>query len=128
MSMTATENSFHLPEPPTGASVWAGRDMGSRTDWINHLNAATLSVLEGQVDRFLSSGQALAQMTRQDMAAPALIELTDTWREELLRGRGFLLARGMPVGDWSHEKVAAAYYGLGLLLGVLLDVGSGLKQ
>lgn len=118
MSMTVTESDFHLPTPATGASVWTGLEMGTRTDWINHLDAEILTVLEGKVDAFLSRGQPLAHMARADVTDDALETLTRGWREELLQGRGFLLVRGMPVDQWSHEKVAAAYYGLGLLLGV----------
>lgn len=118
MSLTADDTTFHLPDPPGGNAAWTGKDMGSRSDWINHLDADILSVLEARVDAFLSGGRPLAQMTRSDMADDTLIALTDAWRAELLTGRGFLLVRGMPVDDWSHEKTAAAYFGLGLLLGV----------
>lgn len=118
MSLTATESGFHLPEPPVGPSVWAGRDMGTRSDWINHLGTDALTVLETRIERFLSEGRPLAQMARSHMADETLEVLTSAWRKELLLGRGFLLIRGMPVDQWSHAKVAAAYYGLGLLLGV----------
>ena len=118
MNSLATDGDFHLPVPPAGESSWTGTEMGSRTDWINHLDAEILAALEGKVERFLSEGRPLAQMDRQDVADEGLVALTDGWRDELLQGRGFLLVRGMPVDEWPHEKVAAAYYGLGLLLGV----------
>jgi hypothetical protein len=118
MSLSAENDNLHLPAPPTGASVWQGKDMAARTDWISHLDAQTLSVLEGKVDRFLATGQSLARMTVHDMTDASLETITGDWRQELLNGRGFLLVRGMPVDAWSHEKTAAAYYGLGLLLGV----------
>ncbi|ANK79535.1 MAG: taurine catabolism dioxygenase TauD [Rhizobiales bacterium NRL2] len=106
-----------LPKPPSGPSVWTGREMRDRTDWIGHMDTEALSRLEGKVDAFLSSGRPLAQMTASDMTDPALERLAGGWRQELLEGRGFLLVRGMPVGEWAHEKTAAAYFGLGLLMG-----------
>lgn len=117
MSQTAEANDFQLPDPPQGPTVWAGSDMASRSDWITHLQSDALSVLEARIERFLASSQELASMSQRDMSHPLLDAMTDEWRTELLHGRGFLLVRGMPVDLWSHEKVAAAYFGLGLLLG-----------
>ena len=40
------------------------------------------------------------------------------WAEhELENGRGFLLARGLPVDRYSDEEIEIAYYGIGLHLG-----------
>lgn len=119
MSAAPSKPSTHeLPEPPTGPSVWTGREMTARTDWIGHLRDGEIAALEERADAFLATGRPLAAMTRQDMTCPELESLTAGWRQELLEGRGFLLCRGMPVDAWAHEKVAAAYFGLGLLLGV----------
>ncbi|WP_416898881.1 MAG: TauD/TfdA family dioxygenase [Minwuia sp.] len=118
MALTDIDETRDLPPPPSGPSVWTGREMMGRSDWIQHLDAATTDCLGRVTERFLSSGRDLAAMTRADMQDDRLEKLTASWNEELLHGRGFLLIRGMPVGVWPHEQVAAAYYGLGLLMGV----------
>jgi len=92
--------------------------MADSNDWIQHLDAEMLSGLEGCVKRFEQSGRALTAMTPDDMADPVLMELARQWRDELLQGRGFLLLRGLPVDDWDHESLCAAWFGLGHLLGV----------
>ena len=106
-----------LPAPPSGPSAWLGRDMADRTDWIGHLDADTLHRLEERIDGFLATGRPLAELKRDDVRDPVLEAMVAGWRQELLEGRGFLLIRGMPVGEWPLEKSAGAYYGLGLLMG-----------
>ncbi|WP_417515932.1 TauD/TfdA family dioxygenase [Minwuia sp.] len=106
-----------LPSPPGGPSAWTGSDMATRDDWINHLSDGDLDCLGKRIERFQASGRDLIDMRKADMADPHLEDLVGRWRDELLHGRGFILIRGMPVGDWAYEKVAAAYYGLGLLMG-----------
>ncbi len=115
MDMQDHRNS--LPKPPGGAAAWLGRDMVAQTDWINPLEPAQIDCLEDRIERFLSSGSALPDMRREDVADPDLVDLVSTWRDALLYGRGFLLIKGIPVERWSHEKVCAAYFGLGLLMG-----------
>ena len=118
MALTDTDLQHDLPKPPDGRSVWYGPDMTGRDDWIEHLDAETIDCLGTVTSRFLATGRDLADLTKADMQHDRLTAMTARWREELLHGRGFLLVRGMPVGDWPYKQVAAAYYGLGLLLGV----------
>jgi hypothetical protein len=33
---------------------------------------------------------------------------------QVLRGRGFALLRGLPVGRWSRQQTLIAYWGVGL--------------
>jgi hypothetical protein len=117
MTDPATAAKPSLPPAPGGDAAWTGIDMAGRRDWITHLDAEILDCLEVRVGEFLRQGRPLSDMTRDDMADPLLERLVGGWRTELLHGRGFLLVRGVPVGAWDRETVAAAYFGLGLLMG-----------
>lgn len=106
-----------LPRPVTGPSAWTGVELEKRDDWIERLPRDWLETAERLGRRFLGSGQPLAAMTVADFDAPPLRRRAETWRETLLHGRGFVLARGLPVGDWPRELAAAVWFGLGLLMG-----------
>ena len=43
--------------------------------------------------------------------------MLDAIREELIRGRGFVLIRGLPIGRYSVRQRAIAYWGIGTWLG-----------
>lgn len=48
---------------------------------------------------------------------PKLSKLLHTVRQDLLDGKGFILFKGFPAGEWSPLKTSAAYMGLGTYLG-----------
>lgn len=108
-----------LPDPVTGPSAWRGEALQDRPEvWTDRLDDSFIAALSDRVDACLASGKPLAAMTASEMQHPVLTARTRDWCKTLLSGRGFVLARGLPVNDWSHEKAAAAWYGLGLLMGV----------
>lgn len=116
MNETAT---LALPEPITGASAWRGADLQPHPEsWIDLLDKPFVTALSERVDDFLASGKPLAGMERSDLDHPVLTARTSDWCDTLLSGRGFVLARGLPIHDWDMQKTAAVWYGLGLLMGV----------
>lgn len=50
-----------LPPHPQTPAAWHGPDMGSRTDWIEHLPDAELGALETAASRPSASDAELAQ-------------------------------------------------------------------
>lgn len=57
-------------------------------------------------------------MTREDLPLLALGQRVAAWRDELARGRGFVVIRGIPVDRLSQEEAERFFWGLGLHLGV----------
>ena len=56
-------------------------------------------------------------VSRESFSLPSLgVKLLEI-REEIIRGRGFQLIKGIPVNQWSRRQVAIAYWGIGLFLG-----------
>lgn len=107
-----------LPSPVTGPSAWRGEALQDQeAAWTDPLDACFIEALDSAVRQFLRSDQPIAAMTAADMDHPALQARADSWRQTLLHGRGFVLARGLPTDSWDMEQTAAAWYGLGLLLG-----------
>jgi hypothetical protein len=50
-----------------------------------------------------------------------LSKLLTALRSDLLDGKGFILFKGFPAGQWNPEKTAAAYMGLGTYIGYFVS-------
>ena len=55
-----------------------------------------------------------SQVGKQDFPLPSLGPLLSGIQQEVLRGRGFALIRGLPVDRWSRLETLVAYWGIGL--------------
>ncbi len=109
------------PLPPAaGPWVWRGPELAADpAAWSHALTPEELSDLAAAADA--CAGRELASITARD--APlrgALAARLAGVRRELLSGRGLFLLRGMPVADWGVARSAAAFWALGLALGVPL--------
>jgi len=100
-----------------GPALWYGPDLARRTDWLRPLTADEIAALEAASARLAASAIDLAAIGPGDLDAPALAPLVAETRDAVLRGRGFILLRGVPVHRWSRRQAAAAYLGLGAQLG-----------
>ena len=58
-------------------------------------------------------GLALEELGRTDFPLPTLSEKLQKIRSELLRGRGFVQVRGLPVEDLGARGTAVAFWGIG---------------
>lgn len=106
-----------LPGPVSGPSVWYGRDLQGRTDWIRHFSAAELAELDAAVRAFKASGAPLVEISPARFALPSLGAALAQILRELLEGRGFAMLRGFPVERYTREEQAIAYLGIGSWLG-----------
>ncbi|PHN07235.1 TauD/TfdA family dioxygenase [Flavilitoribacter nigricans] len=107
-----------LPPRRTGPTTWSGPDMAARRqEWIWRLSPAEIGELEAAAEAVLDSGADLTSIRAADFVLPELAPRLLELRLELINGRGFALLRGLPVADYSYEKTAAIFYGLGTHLG-----------
>ena len=103
--------------PVKGPQAWYGAEMAQRTDWLRPLRAAEIEELHAAVRRLDATGIDIAAIDASHLDVPGLAPLVDEIRAAVLRGRGFILVRGVPVERWSIRQCAIAYFGLGTLLG-----------
>jgi hypothetical protein len=112
-----------MPEIPRAAlevaAAWRGRELAASDEWIWTFDARAISELETLARKAAASGKPIPALTRDDFASHRLADLSDAWLDELDRGRGFLLLRGLPVARWGDELSSLAYLGLALHLGTL---------
>src|SRR5579862_9391328 len=108
---------MNKPSMASGPSVWYGRDLQQRTDWIRTFNNAELAELDAAVHAFKASGTPLAGISPVTFPLPALGTVLASILDELLEGRGFAMLRGFPVERYAREEQAIAYMGIGSHLG-----------
>jgi hypothetical protein len=118
--MSAISSRIELPPEIAGPSAWYGPAMTQRTDWIHPLTPDEIAELDHNVRRLAETGREPAALTVDEFPLPTLgPKLRRIVADEVLDGRGFVLLRGLPVGDWGQQKSALAFVGLGLHLGNL---------
>ena len=101
----------------SGPSVWYGRDLQQRTDWIRTFSAGELAELDAAVRGYRASGAPLAAISAASFPLPRLGAQLGAILAELLEGRGFAMLRGFPVERYTREEQAIAYLGLGAWFG-----------
>ena len=106
-------------QPLDVPAAWRGEDMRQREDlWIYRLTAAEIAELSEAVKFAAAGGRALAEMTREDFPLATLGPRIAQWRHEIRRGRGFVLIRGVPVGQWTEQQAETFFWCLGHHFGV----------
>ena len=55
----------------------------------------------------------LQDMVKEDFVLPSLGSKLVALRDQVVNGTGFVLLRGLPVGQWSQDEIATAYWGIG---------------
>ena len=103
--------------PVSGPSLWYGRDLQQRSDWIRDFSAAELAELDAAVRSFKAGGTPLEEISPASFPLPALGKTLAGILAELLEGRGFAMLRGFPVDRYTREEQAIAYLGLGSWFG-----------
>lgn len=103
--------------PVEGPQAWYGPEMARSTEWIHELAPDEVADLERAVADVRERGVAIVDMRRPDFDLPALGPALARMRDDVVRGRGFVLIRGVPVEKWDIDQAATAYWGIGLHLG-----------
>lgn len=96
-----------------GPAVWRGCDMARRTDWVVPYSAAEVAEIENAVASALARTDDLLTLEREDFPLPRLAGRLRAIENEVVRGRGFVLLRGLPVERWTRRQSAFAFWGLG---------------
>ena len=102
-------------------AVWTGRAMSARRDWVHVLTPGEIAELDRAVAHARALGKPLEALTRDDFPLAGLARTAERWLDELERGAGFLLVRGVPVERYGERDATLAYWGLGLHLGTAIS-------
>lgn len=102
--------------PVAGPAAWYGRDLVRSDEWVHRFSPRDVDELVQAAERVIATGTDLARVSRGEFPLPTLGPVLDAIRQEVLRGRGFVLLRGFPV-DRGREVAAVAYWGVGQYFG-----------
>jgi hypothetical protein len=103
--------------PCETSQAWYGRDLSVRHDWIYELTAAEVAELDAAVAAADASGVDVINLSRAKFPLDALARTLGRLRQEMLHGRGFFLARGIPVHRYNVRQRSLAFFGMGHYLG-----------
>ncbi len=110
--MTAIpEAPIHRPE------AWTPDDLAGSDDWIHVLSPAEAEDLSSTAARLIEDGLTLAEVSREEAHLPVLGPVIARWLDEIDRGRGLKLVRGVPVWSMTPEQTEMAWWMLGCHLG-----------
>ncbi|MFB3099012.1 MAG: TauD/TfdA family dioxygenase, partial [Acidimicrobiia bacterium] len=104
--------------PIEGASAWYGPDMAKRSDqWLHRLDDAEVAEINESVAALIEAGTPILEVDRENFRLPNLGPVLDGIQDDVVNGRGFVLIRGLPVGTYTIEESALAYFGIGAYFG-----------
>ena len=103
-------------QPVTG--TWYGSALQQSNDLILQLNPGQQEELIHAAEQIQNSGVDLANADQTDFQLPTLAPLLTHVAQELQRGRGFCLIRGLPAGALSEHTTAILFWGIGCNLGI----------
>jgi hypothetical protein len=106
-----------LPDPIQGPRVWYGPEMSASDAWIHQMTDADLDEIEATMKPLVEAEKDIARISQADFPLPTLAPKLAAIQDEVMRGRGFALIRGLPVDRWSIRESATVYYGLGTHFG-----------
>ena len=106
------------PEQICGPSAWVGMNMEKEPDlWLKTFSLDEINELEKAADDFLSSSLSIGDLSIENFPLPKLSKRFNALKETLIHGHGFEVIRGLPVTNYSQEKAATIFCGIGVYLG-----------
>jgi Taurine catabolism dioxygenase TauD, TfdA family len=98
---------------------WRGPDLRNTPEaWTTTLTPSDIAEIERAVDQVMTAGLDISEVSRDSFLLPTLSAKIQDWKTQIEDGLGFVLVKGLPVGEWGFEKSSLAYWGLGHHLGV----------
>ena len=101
-----------------GPAVWRGAELKRSGNFTHRLTEVEIAEIDAAVRSFLQRGIDHTDIHRGNFELPQLGKrLYEIRNDVLLRGRGFIVLRGVPVEHYSMAEAAAAFIGVGAYVG-----------
>lgn len=109
--------SLILKEKLTGPSAWRGADLRNDDSWIIQLSQEAITLIDKALTTVKNNGLSFPNFTKDDFPIHAWSDELASYAEEMENGKGFILLRGLPIGDYDSDDLDIINYGIGLHLG-----------
>jgi len=100
----------------TGPGAWIGPEIQHDSSWIYHLDASAIEEIDAALAQVKRAG-ARIPFRSDAFPLPRLSAVLNRLLEEIEKGRGFVLIRGIPRGRYSDEECELIYWGIGVHFG-----------
>jgi len=107
-----------LPPHLVGPAVWRGPEFSAVGKWKFALTEAEIREIKDAAETFLQRHRDISVMTLADFSLPTTSKKLRQIHDYLIHGPGVALLQALPVDDWNVELSAAAFFGIGLHLGL----------
>lgn len=110
------------PTPPydgafTGRGAWKAPNFSGLQSWIYRLKPETISELDQALEAIKATSKTLQTLEAADFPLASFRSDAAKLSEDLMRGRGFVIVKGLPRDRYSGEEAAMLYWGIGSFLG-----------
>ena len=105
-------------EPIIDPAEWRGTDLEADHSWEFWLTDAELAEIDTAIQDVTTRGLDIKDITADDFPLPILEPKLAAMKRQLTDGFGLAVLRGLPVERYSIAESAAAYWGIGLRMGV----------
>lgn len=104
-----------------GPEVWSGAQMQPRSDWIHVLDAGEVAEVLAAVEGVRRSGIDWLDLDKEDFPLPRMAARLARVAQQLERGCGIAVVRGIPHEALGQAGMRIAMWGIGLHLGTAVS-------
>jgi len=106
-----------LRTPITDRSAWLGRDLAQRQDWIYTLPPTAMADIDTTLARLRGHPVPLTDIRSEHFPLSSIARDLANLLDEMENGRGFVVIRGLPFGQYDDEDIARIFWGIGTHFG-----------
>ena len=107
-----------LPPALSTPASWLGPEMlNQQAKWLWTLSSEEIDDLEQATQKYITSSDALKNITQDKFCLPVLGQRLEKLRSELVGGRGFGVLRGLNTAHYSRIEIATLFMGIGAHIG-----------
>jgi Taurine catabolism dioxygenase TauD, TfdA family len=104
-------------EPIRARSAWKPSDFPAPSAFSFMLTEAHLAAFDAAIAVNRRAGRSVEDLTACDFSLPSIAADVASWREEVLRGRGFIVLNTLPGDRYTEDDLGMLFFGLGTHFG-----------
>ena len=104
-------------EPIRTRSAWKPSDFPAPATYSFTLTEAHLAAFDAAIAVNRHAGRSVEDLTARDFSLTSIAADVASWREEVLRGRGFIVLKTLPGGRYTEDDLGMLFFGLGTHFG-----------